>query len=209
MQKIGEGGQSIIYKLNDEWIFKHYKLDKKYPIDFKTIEIMCNEINALKRIILPIKIDYDILKKQIVGTYSRYVQNKEINLGNVLCSTLHQWYMELYSDVKILSSKKIRMNDLVTWNFIFNENGPFMIDVDSFIYCPEKANETLEMENIKDLNYTFLYGFIWKVGQFATKKSINEILEEIFNFKRTLYDYLKLKNPYEYDETIIGRTIKK
>lgn len=209
MQKIGEGGQSIIYKLNDEWIFKHYKLDKKYPIDFKTIEIMCNEINALKRIILPIKIDYDILKKQIVGTYSRYVQNKEINLGNVLCSTLHQWYMELYSDVKILSSKKIRMNDLVTWNFIFNENGPFMIDVDSFMYCPEKTNETLEMENIKDLNYTFLYGFIWKVGQFATKQSINEILEEIFNFKGTLYDYLKFKNPYEYDETIIGRTIKK
>ena len=58
MEKIGEGGQSIVYKLNENWIFKHYKLDTKYPIDFKAIEIMCYQISDLKRIILKQKRDF-------------------------------------------------------------------------------------------------------------------------------------------------------
>ena len=209
MEKIGEGGQSVVYKLNENWVFKHYKLDTKYPIDFKAIEIMCYQISDLKRIILPTKVDYNITKDKIVGTYSQYIETKEISLGNILCSTLYQWYMELCEDIKILSSKKIRMIDSVAWNYVINENGPFLIDVDSFIFCPEKTIEDVEIENIKDLNYTFLYGFIWKVGQFATRQSINEIFEEISKFQGTLYDYLKFKNPYDYGEPSARNSIKR
>ena len=69
LEKIGEGGQSIVYKIDENWVFKHYKLDSKYPIDFRAIEIMCNEVNNLKRVIVPIKIDYNITKNKILGTY--------------------------------------------------------------------------------------------------------------------------------------------
>ena len=209
MEKIGEGGQSIVWKLDENWVFKQYKIDTKYPIDFKAIEIMCNEVDDLDRIIVPVKIDYNINKDKIVGTYSRFVPTKEIQLGNVLCSTLYQWYMELYQDIKLLSAKKIRMIDSVVWNYTMNENGPFLIDVDSFTFCPEKSVDDIEKENIEDLNYTFLYGFIWNVGQFVTKQSIKEILEEMSMFNGTLQDYLIFKNPYDYGESNVSQTIKR
>ena len=209
MEKIGEGGQSIVWKLDENWVFKQYKIDTKYPIDFKAIEIMCNEVDDLDRIIVPVKIDYNINKDKIVGTYSRFVPTKEIQLGNVLCSTLYQWYMELYQDIKLLSAKKIRMIDSVVWNYTMNENGPFLIDVDSFTFCPEKSVDDIEKENIEDLNYTFLYGFIWNVGQFVTKQSIKEILEEMSMFNGTLQDYLIFKNPYDYGESNVSQTTKR
>lgn len=209
LEKIGEGGQSIVYKIDENWVFKHYKLDSKYPIDFRAIEIMCNEVNNLKRIIVPIKIDYNITKNKILGTYSRFVSPQEIELGNILCSTLYQWYIELYEDTKVLSSKKIKMIDSVAWNYILNEEGPFLIDVDSFKFCPEKSLESVEKENIEDLNYVFLYGFVWKVGQFVAKQSFDEIFEEISNFKGTLYDFIKCKNAYDYGKSSVSGTIKR
>lgn len=197
MEVLGQGGQSIVYKLNDNYVFKHYKLDKKYTIDFRTIEILCNEIGKLNRIITPIKIDYDRDNK-IMGTYCKYIQNQQLELANVSCSTFYQWYMELIEDVKKISLKRIRMIDLVYWNFMMSEEGPFLIDVDSFVFSPEKDIEEIEKDNIADLNYTFLYGFLWKVGQFATRQTHDEIFAEIKNFNGTLFEYVQYKNPYDY-----------
>lgn len=197
MEKCNEGGQSKVYRIDDNFVFKHYKQDGKYPIDFKTIEIMCEELQALNRIIVPIKIDYDKNNK-IVGTYYKYIKSQPIELSNVQCSKFYQWYIELLEDVKKVSSKKIRMKDLVDWNFIINTDGPFFIDVESFILCNEETSEKIEQDNISDLNYTFLYGFVWKVGQFVTKQSFEEIFSEIRDFSGTLFEYVQYKNPYDY-----------
>ena len=47
-----------------------------------------------------------------------------------------------------------------------------------------------------------LYGVIWKVGQFATQQSFEEIFNEIKNFDGTLFQYIQFKNPYDYVENV-------
>lgn len=198
MEILSQGGQSIVYKLDDNYVFKQYKLDKEYPIDFKIIKILCNEIGKLNRVITPIKIDYNRNDK-IVGTYCKYIQSYQLELVNVSCSTFYQWYTELIDDVKKISSKKIRMLDFVYWNFIMSENGPYFIDVESFVFSQEKDIEEIEKDNIADLNYCFLYGFLGKIGHFVTSQTFNEIFDEIKNFNGTLSEYVQYKKSYDYE----------
>ena len=83
--------------------------------------------------------------------------------------------------------------------FIFSFSFP--IDV-IFEYCQEKSVEEIQKLNQTNLNFAMLYGVIWKVGQFATQQSFEEIFNEIKNFDGTLFQYIQFKNPYDYVENV-------
>ena len=215
MEKIGEGSQAIVYKLDENWIFSHYKIDTQNPIDFSTLEIMVNQVEELKRIVIPVKADYNNDKTKIVGTYSRYISGVNFNstditsFSNIPCEMLYSWYKDFIEDVKILSKYKILALDITSDNILINNNGPFLIDAGGFKYSPEKDNEEIEKENIANINYCFLYGIVWKVGQFVSRQSLDEIFEEIRNFNGTLREYLQFKNPYEYGNLDADSSVKK
>lgn len=199
MELIGEGGQSKVYKIDDLWVYREYKNDGRFPIEFNTIELLAKKSLKLKRIIIPTTIKYDG-DKNIIGSISQFIKSENIELANIKCSELILWYIELFEDIEKLSQEKIRTMDFTIHNMLLNENGVFLIDIDSFKYMPESSIDEIRRENVADLNYTFLYGLIWKIGQFVAKESFEELFLEIKNFDGTLFEYIQYRNSYDYGE---------
>lgn len=199
MEFIAEGGQCKVYKIDDSWVYREYKNDGRFPVEFSTIKLMKEKGLRLKRIVVPVDFKYD-LDKNIIGSISQFINSEDIDLANVKCSELYTWYLELLCDAEKLSQLKIRMIDFSIYNMLLNANGPFLIDVDSFKHQPESSIEEIRKANIEDLNYTFLYGLIWKVGQFVVKESFEDLFLEIKDFNGTLFEYLQYRNPYDYGE---------
>lgn len=212
MEKIGEGSQSVVYKLDNEWVFTHYKLSSEHPIDFNTIEILINKAQNLHRVIIPVKADYDISGTKIVGTYSRYVLGQNINemdkfeLYNIPCKCFYKWYCEFLEDVIYLGKLNILTTDISRDNMLLGNDGPYLVDIGCFKFDNSKSIEEIVKKNIEELNFCFLYGIIWKAGQFVTNQSFQEVFNEMNNFDGTLLDYLKFKNPYDY-KNVNGKKI--
>ena len=196
-RKIGEGSQSNVYlTLNDD-VYKEFKPNTEHPFDFMALKKMVENIKNLKRVNIPFRLIYG-KENEIIGELEKYIPKETIELSNLPCALVFKWYKEASEDMKILSQNKISTFDISTDNMVINSNGMFIIDVGCFEYTPEKTVDEIQKLNQDNLNFTILYGLIWKVGQFATQQSFEEIFNEIKNFDGTLFQYVQFKNPYDY-----------
>lgn len=178
-------------------VYKEFKSDTEHQFDYRALKKMVEDVGNLKRINIPFKLIYGP-NNEIIGELEKYVSEEAIELSNLPCSLIFKWYQEASEDMSILAQHKISTADISTDNMVINSEGMFIIDVGCFEYTPEKAVEEIQELNQDNLNFVMLYGLVWKVGQFATQQSFEEIFNEIKNFDGTLFQYVQFKNPYDY-----------
>ncbi|MBQ7141264.1 MAG: hypothetical protein IJO32_07170 [Bacilli bacterium] len=160
LQSIGSGYESKVYSYNDIAIKIHrdnYITKTGLPYNsvkkFKKIET--------ERILMPQNFVYETsnMFPKYKGYTTKLITNikNKAEITNVDSNHLYQEINKLKSDIKILSSNKILIYDILfEENLVFNDN-IYFVDPGSFYYDKNLTVDQVYNNNMKELNFILYY----------------------------------------------------
>lgn len=208
-EKIGEGAEGTCFKIDDYAL----KIYKELLLDYK------DEINAdylqFKNLDIPhfnfVKNSVYIENKYLVGTISKYVEGKVLNLDTLYyepVEDLIEAIIKLLPSIKSISEKGIIVGDIFINNIIYKKGNLNFIDTASYQYTYEEPYYLYKynvIEIMKELMmsitnsycnmeiFKYLNKIGWKYNYNWNTELLLQPIQLIKGLRNSLEDYCDIK----------------
>ena len=190
---VNKGFEGSVYVYKKEAI-KLYSDKLKYRKKLTESEVLKLRKIPTKRILLPVNPIYDEWNDFVGYSTEFKIEAPKEKIGLLPISYLKEQLIELKEDIKLLSERHVRMDDLNLGSLLMTQNGLFLCDPGAYRIDKNSSSEVLEKANIEDVNYFFLQLVFYHCLKLT--KTEKEKLSKLFPIKEEyIGDRIDIQKP--------------
>ena len=184
LEYLNDGCNGNIYKLSDYECLKFFK-SKDISCDLEVIKkIKDMQLDNFYEIRIPL-FNKD---KKFVGYIMKYYENLEIDILTMPVEYTLNNLISIYNSIIKLTDNNILIDDLDSYNIIFNRDKIIIIDCDKYTFN-DGDNYTLKYNNIKCLEKLFVDLYFDSLFKYHKNEDSSDCIPKIYRlFRFRSYD---------------------